>query len=163
MGAQSHSLGARLVGYTLAPFVLLWDAGRWLLFGMFSIAERLDPFDPLLALLQKLVPLLEALRPLYEWVAQRVTAATLWLARPLIWCIDKAEPHVRALVRAAIQLWRNVLDAIGPTIDSVARSAQRLASKVRPVWRRLTQPARVVWRRARNTLADARQRYGFGS
>ncbi len=50
MRAESESPVVRVLGLLLAPFVLLWDVGRRLLFGMFSIAERLDLIDPLMAL-----------------------------------------------------------------------------------------------------------------
>lgn len=147
MRARSESPVVRVLGVMLAPFVLLWDAGRWLLFGMFSIAERLDPIAPLMALSRRLLPLLVALRPRLEWLVDALRVGIVWCARPLLWLMARLSPLAGAAVSRLALLWQAGVRASRPLRHRIADSYRWVASQVRPVWVAAVSPVQVIGRK----------------
>lgn len=139
----------------MAPLVLVWDAGRWLLFGMFSLAERLDPFGPLAELIRRVVPrlmeLLMRLRPFFERIIARIEAVVVWCARPLIWLVDRLVPIVKAVVRRLALAWAKAVEVSRPVRRRTVLAYRWVRVRMLPIWRWLTRPIRQAWR----TTADA--------
>ncbi len=141
----------------LSPFVLLWDLGRYLMFGFFGLLERLDPLAFAWRLLKRLAP---PVVRLWRAILPSLLRIQIFVAAVIQRLSALVAPLLRLVRPLVDRVWR-MLAAIGRSVAAViARSAAEIRRRSAPTVRRLRTAWNLVARPFRAVAAATRRQVG---
>ena len=153
--------GGRVAAILLSPFVLLWDLGRYLMFGFFGLLERLDPFafawrllrrlaPPVVRLWRAILPSLLRIQTIVAAVNQRLSA----LVAPLL-CLVR--PLVDRVWRMLAVIGRSVAAVITRSAAEIRRRSATTVRRLRTAWNLAARPFRAVAAATRRQVGQIRE------
>ena len=140
----------RFLAVMIAPFVVAWDGFRNLVFGLFALVERFDPFAASWRLLKRGFPWVAALwRRIWRRLFPVVMRIKAFLGRVVIRIerlfgplVRLVAPVVLAVRRALVRAWRPIWSAVVAGAVEVRRVSRPIVRMARQFWRLATNPVR---------------------